>query len=82
MSSRNRARFRSIQILRIAEIEKASDVRRPNIKQLLVPKLRFPLPHRVVIPSARSNGDPTQVGILYPWSTAASAPVSGDGQPS
>ncbi|EFP85620.1 60S ribosomal protein L20 [Puccinia graminis f. sp. tritici CRL 75-36-700-3] len=48
MASRHRARFRSIQILRIAEIEKASDVRRPNIKQLLVPKLRFPLPHRVV----------------------------------
>ncbi|KAI7950495.1 hypothetical protein MJO29_009169 [Puccinia striiformis f. sp. tritici] len=48
MASRHRARFRSIQILRIAEIEKSSDVRRPNIKQLLVPKLRFPLPHRVV----------------------------------
>lgn len=36
------------QILRVAEIEKASDVRRPNIKQLLTPNLRFPLPHRVV----------------------------------
>lgn len=48
MASRHRARFRSIQILRIAEIEKSADVRRPHIKQLLVPKLRFPLPHRVV----------------------------------
>ncbi|CAH7673964.1 ribosomal L18ae/LX protein domain-containing protein [Phakopsora pachyrhizi] len=48
MAARHRARFRSIQILRVAEIEKTEDVRRPHIKQLLVPKLRFPLPHRVV----------------------------------
>jgi len=37
-----------VQILRVAEIEKASDIRRNGIKQLLTPKLRFPLPHRVV----------------------------------
>ena len=37
-----------MQILRVAEIEKTVDVRRPNIKQLLTPNLRFPLPHRVV----------------------------------
>ena len=36
------------QIIRVAEIEKTSDVRRANIKQLLAPKLRFPLPHRLV----------------------------------
>merc|ERR1711939_623914 len=48
MAARHRARFRSIQILRVAEIEKASDIRRNGIKQLLTPKLRFPLPHRVV----------------------------------
>ncbi|KZS97061.1 60S ribosomal protein L18A [Sistotremastrum niveocremeum HHB9708] len=47
MAARHRARFRSIQILRVAEIEKTADIRRPYIKQLLVPKLRFPLPHRV-----------------------------------
>ncbi|KZT36726.1 60S ribosomal protein L18A [Sistotremastrum suecicum HHB10207 ss-3] len=47
MAARHRARFRSIQILRVAEIEKTPDIRRPYIKQLLVPKLRFPLPHRV-----------------------------------
>jgi len=47
MAARHRARFRSIQILRVAEIEKTADVRRPYIKQLLVPGLRFPLPHRV-----------------------------------
>merc|ERR1712137_479812 len=48
MAARHRARFRSIQVLRVAEIEKTVDVRRPNIKQLLTPNLRFPLPHRVV----------------------------------
>lgn len=36
------------QILRVAEIEKNSDIRRPHLKQLLTPNLRFPLPHRVV----------------------------------
>merc|ERR1711865_1059243 len=48
MAARHRARFRSVQILRVAEIEKTVDVRRPNIKQLLTPNLRCPLPHRVV----------------------------------
>jgi len=47
MAARHRARFRSIHILRVQEIEKTADVKRPYIKQLLVPKLRFPLPHRV-----------------------------------
>ena len=36
-----------LQILRVVEIEKTEDVRRPYIRQLLEPKLRFPLPHRV-----------------------------------
>lgn len=36
-----------LQILRVVEIEKTEDVRRPYIKQLLEPGLRFPLPHRV-----------------------------------
>jgi len=48
MAARHRARFRSVQILRVVEITKTADIRRPNIKQLLVPNLRFPLPHRVV----------------------------------
>jgi len=47
MAARHRARFRSIHILRVVEIEKTDDVRRPYIKQLLVPNLKFPLPHRV-----------------------------------
>ncbi|KAJ3492240.1 hypothetical protein NLI96_g120 [Meripilus lineatus] len=47
MAARHRARFRSIHILRVVEIEKTDDIRRPYIKQLLTPKLKFPLPHRV-----------------------------------
>ncbi|KZV79798.1 ribosomal protein L18ae [Exidia glandulosa HHB12029] len=47
MAARHRARFRSIHILRVVEIEKSEDIRRPYIKQLITPKLRFPLPHRV-----------------------------------
>jgi len=53
MAARHRARFRSVQILRVQEIEKTADIRRPYIKQLLLPKLRFPLPHRVA--KARST---------------------------
>ncbi|KAI0065230.1 60S ribosomal protein L20 [Artomyces pyxidatus] len=53
MAARHRARFRSIHILRVVEIAKAEEVRRPYIKQLLQPKLRFPLPHRVT--KARST---------------------------
>ncbi|EON69026.1 60S ribosomal protein L20 [Coniosporium apollinis CBS 100218] len=47
MAARHRARFRSIHILKVVEIEKTDDVKRPYIKQLLTPKLKFPLPHRV-----------------------------------
>ncbi|KAF9458159.1 ribosomal L18ae/LX protein domain-containing protein [Collybia nuda] len=47
MAARHRARFRSIHIIRVVEIEKSDDVRRPYIKQLMVPNLKFPLPHRV-----------------------------------
>jgi len=53
MAARHRARFRSIQVIRVQEIEKTADVKRPYIKQLLIPKLRFPLPHRV--PKTRSK---------------------------
>ncbi|KAF5318687.1 hypothetical protein D9619_010651 [Psilocybe cf. subviscida] len=47
MAARHRARFRSIHILRVVEIEKTEDIRRPYIKQLLTPGIKFPLPHRV-----------------------------------
>ncbi|TKY85949.1 hypothetical protein EX895_004774 [Sporisorium graminicola] len=46
MAARHRARFASIHILKIAEIEKSEDVKRPYIKQLMAPGLKFPLPHR------------------------------------
>ncbi|KIY48970.1 60S ribosomal protein L18A [Fistulina hepatica ATCC 64428] len=47
MAARHRARFRSIHILRVTTLPNASAVRRPYIKQLLAPHLRFPLPHRI-----------------------------------
>ena len=47
MAARHRARFRSVHILKVVEIEKADDIRRPYIKQLLTKGLKFPLPHRV-----------------------------------
>jgi len=47
MAARHRARFRSIHILKVVEIEKTDDIKRPYIKQLLTKDLKFPLPHRV-----------------------------------
>ncbi|KAI9026878.1 60S ribosomal protein L18ae [Hyaloraphidium curvatum] len=47
MAARHRARFSSIQIIRVAEI-KSSEVRRPYIKQVVEPGIKFPLPHRVL----------------------------------
>ncbi|KAI9013000.1 60S ribosomal protein L20 [Gaertneriomyces sp. JEL0708] len=52
MAARHRARFSSIQIIKVAVV-KAADVRRPYIKQLLEPKLKFPLPHRVTRPASK-----------------------------
>merc|ERR1712137_780359 len=47
MAARHRSRFRDVQILKVVEIEKTDDIRRPYIKQLLVKGLKFPLPHRI-----------------------------------
>lgn len=47
MASLHRTRFRDLHILKVVELEKTSDVKRPYIKQLLDPKLRFPLPTRL-----------------------------------
>ena len=47
MAARHRSRFRSIHILKVVELEKTEDVKRPYIKQILAPGLKFPLPHRV-----------------------------------
>ncbi|GLA45897.1 60S ribosomal protein L20 [Aspergillus niger] len=46
MAARHRARFGSIHILKVVEIENADSIRRPYIKQLLSKNLKFPLPHR------------------------------------
>lgn len=34
------------QILRVVELEKTADIKRPYIKQLTTKNLKFPLPHR------------------------------------
>ena len=36
-----------LQILRVVELEKSEDIRRPYIRQLLAKDLKFPLPHRI-----------------------------------
>ncbi|KAK2736852.1 60S ribosomal protein L20 [Myotisia sp. PD_48] len=46
MAARHRARFRSVHILKVVEIENTDLIRRPYIKQLLSKNLKFPLPHR------------------------------------
>ncbi|KAI4593520.1 60S ribosomal protein L20 [Pestalotiopsis sp. 9143b] len=47
MAARHRARFGSIHILRVVELEKTEDIKRPYIKQIVSKGLTFPLPHRV-----------------------------------
>jgi large subunit ribosomal protein L18Ae len=46
MAARHRARFRSIHVLRVVELEKTEDIKRPYIRQLTQKNLSFPLPHR------------------------------------
>jgi len=48
MAARHRARFRSVHILRVVELEKTADIKRPYIKQLVTKNLKFPLTHRVI----------------------------------
>lgn len=42
-----------LQILKVVEIERTDDVKRPYIKQLLTKKLKFPLPHRIAKSSSK-----------------------------
>ncbi|KAI7685200.1 ribosomal L18ae protein family, partial [Hortaea werneckii] len=44
MAARHRARFRTISILKVIEVEKADDLRRPYMRQLTTKNLKFPLP--------------------------------------
>lgn len=39
--------YKYSQVLKVVELEKTDDVKRPYIKQLLTKDLKFPLPHRV-----------------------------------
>lgn len=47
LAARHRARFRSIHILKVVELEKTDDVKRQYVRQFLTKDLKFPLPHRV-----------------------------------
>lgn len=47
LAARHRARFRSIHILKVVELESAADVKRQYVKQFLTKDLKFPLPHRI-----------------------------------
>ncbi|ODV92426.1 hypothetical protein CANCADRAFT_86731 [Tortispora caseinolytica NRRL Y-17796] len=63
MAARHRARFGSIHILKVVELEKTSDVKRQNIKQLVSKDLKFPLPHRV--PPSRGLYSVTRPSTFY-----------------
>merc|ERR1711939_703992 len=52
MAGRHRARFSSIHIIRVAEIE-ASKCTRSNTKQFLKANIAFPLPHRIARASTK-----------------------------
>lgn len=47
LAARHRARFRSIHILKVVEIESEDDVKRQYVRQFLTKDLKFPLPHRI-----------------------------------
>ncbi|KAI8846615.1 ribosomal L18ae/LX protein domain-containing protein [Chytridium lagenaria] len=66
MASKHRARFTSIHILKVTEVKKA-DIRRPHILQILDPKLRFPLPHRVIRPLPRGTPRPSSPSAPLPF---------------
>jgi large subunit ribosomal protein L18Ae len=42
-----------MQILRVVELEKTADIKRPYIRQLVTKDLKFPLPHRVAKTSTK-----------------------------
>ncbi|KAI9704047.1 MAG: 60S ribosomal protein L20 [Bogoriella megaspora] len=65
MAARHRARFRSIHILKVVEIEKTEDVKRPYIKQLLTKNLKFPLPHRVAKKTTKKIFAPTRPATFF-----------------
>ncbi|KCV72673.1 50S ribosomal protein L18Ae [Fonticula alba] len=54
LAGRHRARARSIQIIRIQEVEKSEDLRRAYVQQFLNSKIKFPLPQRRVRATSKS----------------------------
>ncbi|KAF2458185.1 60S ribosomal protein L20 [Lineolata rhizophorae] len=65
MAARHRARFRSIHILKVVEVNKIDNIRRPYIKQLVQKDLKFPLPHRVPKASSKKLFTPTRPSTFY-----------------
>ncbi|KAI9660002.1 MAG: 60S ribosomal protein L20 [Bathelium mastoideum] len=65
MAAQHRARFRTIHILKVVEIEKTEDVKRPYIKQLLTKNLKFPLPHRVPKRSTKKIFAPSRPATFF-----------------
>jgi len=65
MASRHRARFRSVHILKVIEVEKTDAIRRPYIKQLLSKDLKFPLPHRVAPTKGKKVFAATRPNTFY-----------------
>ena len=53
MSSDMTPRSLHPQILKVIEVEKTDEIKRPYIKQLLTKNLKFPLPHRVAKTSSK-----------------------------
>jgi len=60
MAARHRARFRSVHILKVVELEGFDIIKRPYIKQLVTKGLKFPLPHRVPKSSKRKIFTPNR----------------------
>jgi len=54
MSGRHRARWSSIQVLKVQEVAE-EDIRRPNTLQFMEKDLRFPVPHVRPRPSTKSK---------------------------
>jgi len=65
MAARHRSRFRSIHILKVVELEKTDDVKRPYIKQLLTKDLKFPLPHRIAKKANKKIFTPTRPSTFF-----------------
>ncbi|GAB7344290.1 hypothetical protein MBLNU457_2162t1 [Dothideomycetes sp. NU457] len=65
MAARHRARFRSVHILKVVEVEKADDIRRPYIKQLLTKDLKFPLPHRIAKTASKKTFAATRPSTFF-----------------